>query len=1162
MASMRKKCVRSTASMNRLNQIIQRVIGYGPAWLLLFSLLSLETRAQSTNVSFDLCGKSDFTVCVEGEQQPVCIKIQIPPAHAPIKEFELQWDLNDASTRRTFSVDKIPDPLTYTYNMKDFINSCSFEKKLIIKLLTRNQDGTEENILRELTFRNKPRLSFSPSRTLVCTNQELFLNNESCPSTGNTYEWNLGDNTTTKSINTSKTFTNTGTYTVTLSGTNVCGIGTPVSRKIVVSKPAEPKIGPDSGGRIIPIGLDSVLICYNAGGVIRLDGYGSIGATDYDWDITPAVEYLEKTTDRSPNPKIRFIKPGTYTITLRVNNACNIWSERIKCVHIVEDLPILKLDNPGSQCEDFRYRPSPYDKTARYTINGKPLPASGDTLLKITGANYVVVVEGTLNNLCGSQPQSISFTMGSAQAVQILSPRRDTTLCAGTPDLPLLTNLTDGQWDPSPYIVQRGGKSFFMPKDTGSYVLRFRRGVGKCQRDTTVRIQVRGLTLRLSNMSVCRDQPFLKLVGSPAGGQWLATVNCPGCIRNDTLFVSRVPTGLNSLPVEYRVTGQCSVTGTATITFGEPVARFSVTAACSNKPALFTNSSVGATSFNWSVNGRPVSTERQPTLSLPAGRVQITLVAWSGSCTATTSQEVTIAPVPNEVKMTPSALSGCAPLPVTFGLNGEAQDGVRYQWDFGNGTTSTTFQPGQQRYDNTGRQPKSYTITFGGGNDCGSFSQTALITVRPRPKAEIGADSTTVRCPPATLTFSSRYLNTGETAMWNFGDQSNPLSTTSSVVGHEYKAPPDRTIYNVLLTVSGECGVDRDTIPVTVLPTSVTALFTISKSLICVNEAVQFTDASAPKPARVTWEINGEKLDGSTVVYKGFTKPNTTYRIKQTVYPECGGNATYEQTIRTDSLPTGGFILPPAACPGQPVSVTNLSSSAHRFRWDFGDGSPIDSTYFSPVHTYPKGGTTYTVTMTIVSFPVGCTTSTKQTISIRNKAEPQFTFVGNRIVCSDTLVSFRDSSNYSTEWRWYANGRLISTAQHPQVKLSQGQYDIKLWASNNGVCPDSLERQDVVQVDTCAIQVADVFTPNDDGIGDYFNIYGSNMVRIQQLRIFSRSGAQVYEAENLTPNTQTQGWDGRHQDKRLPSDNYVYEAIVEFIGGSVKRHHGVVTLLR
>lgn len=491
-----------------------------------------------------------------------------------------------------------------------------------------------------------------------------------------------------------------------------------------------------------------------------------------------------------------------------------------------------------------------------------------------------------------------------------------------------------------------------------------------------------------------------------------------------------------------------------------------------------------------------------------------------------------------------------------------AQNDVNYTWNFGNGTTSKVFQAGQQVFDNTGRQPKSYTITFEGSTACGSFSQTASVKVRPRTKAEIGLDSTTVRCPPAVVRFSSRYTSAADTVLWNFGDQTTPVSTTASVIDHEFKAPASKIIYFVRLNIQGECGTDSDSIPVTVLPVSTTALFTISRSKICGGESVTFTDGSTPKPARVSWEINGEKLDGAVIIYDKFTKPSTTYRIKQTVYPECGGFKTYEQSIQTDSIPMGAFRLPMEACPDQPFSVTNLSSSTHRFHWNFGDSSPIDCTYFSPTHTFRKGGTTYPVTMTVVSFPVGCTASVSHTISIRNKVVPRFSLVDNKIVCSDTLVSLRDSSAYATQWKWYASGVLFSTAQNPQIRLNRGQYDIKLWTSNNGTCPDSVEVQDVVRVDTCVLQVADIFTPDGNNIGDHFTIYGSNLVRIQLLHVFSRSGGQVYEGVNIEPNNQTVGWDGTHQSQPLPPDNYVYEAIVKFTGGITRRRRCVITLLR
>jgi PKD repeat protein len=60
------------------------------------------------------------------------------------------------------------------------------------------------------------------------------------------------------------------------------------------------------------------------------------------------------------------------------------------------------------------------------------------------------------------------------------------------------------------------------------------------------------------------------------------------------------------------------------------------------------------------------------------------------------------------------------------------------------------------------------------------------------------------------------------------------------------------------------------------------------------------------------------------------------------------------------------------------VQLTNTSTNATQYSWDFGDGTGADPTV-NPIHVYSEVGT-YTITLTAINY--NCTTTTTQTIIV------------------------------------------------------------------------------------------------------------------------------------------------------------------------------------
>ncbi|MBK6391092.1 MAG: gliding motility-associated C-terminal domain-containing protein [Saprospiraceae bacterium] len=91
-----------------------------------------------------------------------------------------------------------------------------------------------------------------------------------------------------------------------------------------------------------------------------------------------------------------------------------------------------------------------------------------------------------------------------------------------------------------------------------------------------------------------------------------------------------------------------------------------------------------------------------------------------------------------------------------------------------------------------------------------------------------------------------------------------------------------------------------------------------------------------------------------------------------------------------------------------------------------------------------------------------------------------------------------------------------------------------------------------------------IFTPNGDGINDYFlPLTNKNIVKgISSFMIFDRFGGVVYEAKNLFPNDLTQGWDGTRHG--LPADQgiYLYKVDIVLINDETVNLAGDILLLR
>ncbi len=95
------------------------------------------------------------------------------------------------------------------------------------------------------------------------------------------------------------------------------------------------------------------------------------------------------------------------------------------------------------------------------------------------------------------------------------------------------------------------------------------------------------------------------------------------------------------------------------------------------------------------------------------------------------------------------------------------------------------------------------------------------------------------------------------------------------------------------------------------------------------------------------------------------------------------------------------------------------------------------------------------------------------------------------------------------------------------------------------------------------IFIPDAFSPNNDGINDFFTVFSGKASRqIARMQIFDRWGAKVFERTNIPTNEVTMGWDGTSSGVVLNPGVYAYVIHVLFVDGAILEYKGDISIIK
>jgi gliding motility-associated-like protein len=199
--------------------------------------------------------------------------------------------------------------------------------------------------------------------------------------------------------------------------------------------------------------------------------------------------------------------------------------------------------------------------------------------------------------------------------------------------------------------------------------------------------------------------------------------------------------------------------------------------------------------------------------------------------------------------------------------------------------------------------------------------------------------------------------------------------------------------------------------------------------------------------------------------------------------------------------------------------------------------------------------------MLIATGPGGCadTVLLNNAVTVYPKPHAEFNVTPgfNQFVSiDDATFSFINLSQGATSYLWNFGDNSTSTAVNPIHKYEDvGSFSVMLIATSYYGCMDTAMRNYIHIVEKGDVYIPNSFTPNGDGINDFFKIYGKGITKVYFV-IYDRWGEKVYDTDNNTP------WDGNFKGKPMNTAVFVYWATVEFETGKKGFFKGDITLLR
>jgi gliding motility-associated-like protein len=524
-------------------------------------------------------------------------------------------------------------------------------------------------------------------------------------------------------------------------------------------------------------------------------------------------------------------------------------------------------------------------------------------------------------------------------------------------------------------------------------------------------------------------------------------------------------------------------------TISNPTPNFTISAdsGCGPHGVNFTNTSVGATSYQWQLGNGTFSNATDTAATYQASLLNdsiysVKLIAFNGpGCKDSISKTVTVFPKPTS-SFTQNETANCGPLPVLFTNTsnhkyGGTIDDLAFNWRFDNNDSSTVKDPASL-FDASAIQDTVYHIRLIATTVFGC-SDTALSDVRvyPNPRASYSV-SATQGCGPLAIHFNNTSVpnDTGNISIMTFEWDFKNGSTSTAVHADEtfFANLTKDTVYQTQLIATSEHGC-RDTLQrsIRVFPKP-HADFTMPNDSGCSPFNALFTNTSIPHDTgdisimSFVWDLgNGFSNITQDAFGQYLSKQvlDSSYTVKLFATSEHGCKDTARHTVVSHPIPVASFTNNISqGCGPLGVQFTSNSTLANSYKWNFGDGGT--SMLSGPLHSfqsYPLVDSVFSVSFSVLSV-FGCESDTvRGNIITRYKPIADF-ITGADSICSSGPISFTNQSIGAITNSWNFGTGNTSSAINPVAQFAglpdrDTAYSVRLIVTSPYSCKDTAIKQ-------------------------------------------------------------------------------------------------------
>ncbi len=321
----------------------------------------------------------------------------------------------------------------------------------------------------------------------------------------------------------------------------------------------------------------------------------------------------------------------------------------------------------------------------------------------------------------------------------------------------------------------------------------------------------------------------------------------------------------------------------------------------------------------------------------------------------------------------------------------------------------------------------------------------------------------------------------------------------------------------------------------------------------CSNEAngiIQIAPAGGTQPYSYAWSPGG---------YTGATQDSlapATYVI--TVTDANGCSVSVSDSLSAPPLITDSFIVDSTGCPGSSDGhiIVNANGGTPGtlipYTYSINGGSyQIENNFFS------LAAGTYQIN--VMDSP-GCILSSAVTVyqpsAVTVYINPQDSVIalGSSIQLVSLIGNLTTQTIHSYAWSPAVGLNCLDCPNPVASPYQNTQYYLTVNYGKNCYATDS----NTIELGKGPpVYIPNAFTPNGDGVNDYFSVYGTTLQSVG-MTVFDRWGEKVFDSGT----SQWASWDGTYKGVLQPPGIYVYYVRLVYLNGTQEAKQGSLTLIR